>query len=114
MQRFATALEPFWLKTIPRIGQKKLKDLLSFGHIGVNLRRLGKTEMREFLRVFSLPMRDLMDENFDSEGLKSLLSWDGLIGSKLAPRSPNNAVLTLLYRLASASMSGSLQFLVHG
>jgi len=112
MQRFATALEPFWLKTIPRIGQKNLKDLLSFGHMGLNLRRLGKTDMREFLRVFSLPMRDLMDENFDSEGLKSLLSWDGLIGSKLAPRSPNNAVLTLLYRMAGASMNGTVSTLV--
>ena len=44
-------------------------------------------------------MRDLMDENFDSELLKSTLCWDGLIGSKLAPRSPNHAVLALLYRM---------------
>ena len=112
MQRFATALNPFWLKTIPRIGPNKLGDLLTFGHIGFNLRRLGKTDMREFLRVFSLPMRDLMDENFDSDILKCLLSWDGLIGSKLAPRSPNNAVLTLLYRLAGATAGGRVSALV--
>ncbi len=112
MQRFAKALEPFWLKTIPRIGQKNLNDLLRFGHMGLNLRRLGKTDMREFLRIFSLPMRDLMDENFDSDILKTLLSWDGLIGSKLAPRSPNNAVLTLLYRMARATISGSVNALV--
>ena len=112
MQRFAMALKPFWLKTIPRIGPNTLGDLLTFGHIGFNLRRLGKTDMREFLRVFSLPMRDLMDENFDSDILKCLLSWDGLIGSKLAPRSPNNAVLTLLYRLAGATAGGRVSALV--
>jgi phytoene dehydrogenase-like protein len=100
LDRFAKALEPFWLKTIPRIGQKNSADLLTFGHIGLNMKRLGKTDLREFMRVFSLPMRDLMDENFESELLKSLLSWDGLIGSRMAPRSPNNAVLTLLYRMA--------------
>ncbi len=112
LQRFAHALEPFWLKTMPRIGHNNLGDLLTFGHMGLNLRRLGKTDMREFLRVFSLPMRDLMDENFDSDVLKSLLSWDGLIGSKMAPRSPNNSVLTLLYRMAGETVSGRVGALV--
>ena len=112
LRRFARALEPFWLKTMPRIGHNKRGDLLTFGHMGLNLRRLGKADLREFLRVFSLPMRDLMEENFDSDTLKSLLSWDGLIGSKMAPRSPNNAVLTLLYRMAGATMSGGVSALV--
>ena len=46
------------------------------------------------------PARDLMDENFDNEILKALLCWDGLIGSKMAPRSPNHAVLPMLYRMS--------------
>jgi phytoene dehydrogenase-like protein len=99
MQRFADALEPFWLKTIPRIGFNSLADLLTLGRMGLSVRMLGKTEMREFLRVVALPVRDLMDENFDHEILKALLSWDGLIGSKLAPRSPNHSVLAMLYRM---------------
>ncbi len=100
MQRFADALKPFWLKTIPRIGINSLSDLLTLGRIGLNVRMLGKTDMQEFLRVIALPPRDLMDENFDHDILKALLSWDGLIGSKLAPRSPNHAVLAMLYRRA--------------
>lgn len=55
--------------------------------------------MREFFRIAALPARDLMDENFDSELLKAALSWDGLIGSTQAPRSPNSTVLTMLYRM---------------
>lgn len=105
MQRFADALEPFWLKTIPRIAPGKLVDMLTFARMGLNIRRLGKAHMREFLRVFALPMRDLMDEHFESDMLKALLSWDGLIGSKSAPRSPNNAVLTLLYRMAGNTLN---------
>jgi len=100
MDRFAAALAPFWLKTIPRIGGNSLAELLTFGHLGLNLRRLGRQDMREFLRIASLPMRDLMDEYFDDETLKAVLSWDGLIGGKMAPRSPNGAVLAMLYRRA--------------
>lgn len=56
--------------------------------------------MGEFMRVATLPARDLMDENFDNEILKAMLSWDGLIGSKMAPRSPNATVLNMLYRMS--------------
>ena len=103
MQRFAKALEPFWLKTMPRIGVGGFAEMLTFGQMGLRIRMLGKKNMEELLRVATLPMRDLTDENFDSELLKAALSWDGLIGAKLAPRSPNSAVLTMLYRMVGKS-----------
>ena len=98
LDRFAAALEPSWGKTIPRIGNNSLAEIATFAQLGLKIRRLGKTDMHEFLRVASLPARDLMDERFENELLKAALSWDGLIGSKMAPRSPNGAVLMLLYR----------------
>jgi len=104
MAGFADALGPFWHKTMPRIGSTSLSDLMTFAHVGLNLKRLGKKDMQEFLRVASLPMRDLMDESFAGEGLKSALSWDGMIGSRMAPRSPNSAVIALLYRMSGKSM----------
>lgn len=100
MQRFADALAPFWLKTMPRIGSRQIADVFTYAKVGLNLRRLGKADMREFLRIASLPMRDLMDECFDDDLAKTAFAWDGLIGSKMAPRSPNGAVLMALYRLA--------------
>ena len=103
MKKFAAALAPFWQKSMPRIGGNSLKELFTFGQIGLKLRLLGKTDMQEFFRVASLPARDLMDEHFDSELLKATLSWDGLIGSTQAPRSPNNTLLTLWYRMSGAT-----------
>ena len=100
MNRFAAALRPFWLKAMPRIGSTSIPELVTFARIGLKLRGLGRDDMREFLRVVALPTRDLMGEFFENELLKATLSWDGLIGSKLAPRSPNNAVLAMLYRMA--------------
>jgi len=100
LQRFVNLLKPFWLKTMPRIGDSSLSGLMTFAQLGIKLRLLGKADMGEFMRVATLPARDLMDENFDSELLKAVLSWDGLIGSKMAPRSPNATVLALLYRMS--------------
>jgi phytoene dehydrogenase-like protein len=108
MRRFADALRPSWLKTMPRIGSMDMSDVLTFGRMGLNIRMLGKRDMREFLRIASLPARDLMDEFFDNDILKATLSWDGLIGSKLAPRSPNSAVLAMLYRMAGESKGGHI------
>ena len=111
MHRFAGALQPFWLKTIPRLGVNNLAGNITFAHIGLNLRRLGKKDMREFLRVVSLPTRDLMDEYFDSDILKVMLSWDGLIGLKQAPRSPNHSVLAMLYRMGGSRVTGLIDAL---
>lgn len=100
MSAFANALAPFWSQSIPRIGHNSLGELVTFARMGLNLRKLGKQRMREFLRVASLPVRDLMDEFFDQDQVKAAVGWDGLVGAKLAPRSPNSAVLALLYRMA--------------
>jgi phytoene dehydrogenase-like protein len=106
MRRFADALAPFWLKTIPRAAIGSLAKMMTFAHIGLKLRLLGRSDLREFMRIAALPARDLMDEYFDNDVLKAVLCWDALAGSKMAPRSPNNAVLPMLYRMAG-QCSGS-------
>jgi len=80
LHRCAAALQPSWFKTMPRVGNNSLAELLTFAQVGLKLRLLGKKDMREFFRIAALPARDLMDENFDNEVLKAALSWDGLIG----------------------------------
>ena len=107
MRKFARALAPFWLKTMPRIGPGKLSDMMTFAQLGLKMRGMGKQDMLEFLRVFSLPTRDLMDENFENELLKAMLSWDGLIGARMAPRSPNSAVLAMLYRYSDVAKNSA-------
>ncbi len=111
LDRFSDALAPFWLKTMPRLARGGMREMSTFGKLAWGLRRLGKKEFREFLRVFSLPARDLADETLDNEALKALLAWDGLIGSRMAPRSPNNAVPMLLYRRSGRAVSGPANLL---
>jgi phytoene dehydrogenase-like protein len=49
-----------------------------------------------------------MDEYFENDLVKTAVSWDGLIGSKIAPRSPNSAVLTMLYRMSGRATPGHI------
>ncbi|MEP5566341.1 MAG: NAD(P)/FAD-dependent oxidoreductase [Halioglobus sp.] len=103
LKRFAKALAPFWMKTMPRIGNNSAGELMTFAQLGLKLRLLGKEDLLEFMRMATLPMRDLMDENFDNPLLKASLSWDGLAGSRLAPRSPNSPVFALLFKMFETS-----------
>lgn len=107
LQKFASALNPFWHKRPPMAGSGGLKDIATLGKFGLKLRALGRQDMREIMRMMFLPAQDLMDEFFEDPLLKAALSWDANIGSKLAPRSPNNAMLALLYRM-SGDVGGDL------
>ena len=113
LTRFARAIKPFNGKRPPRIEGGSKGDLLTLGQFGWNLRTLGKEDMREMMRMIALPARDLVDEFFEDPLLKGALSWDANLGSRLAPRSPNNAVLALLLRM-SGDLSDGLPLPVGG
>ena len=99
MTRFADLLRTYFNKTPPRLGTKDFKDMLTLGQLGLDVRRLGKTEMREFLRLIGMNIHDELTERFESPLLKGALSLDAVLGTHLGPRSPNT-IMTYLYRLA--------------
>ena len=99
MTRFADLLRTYLNKTPPRLGTKDVKDLMTLGQLGFDLRRLGKTEMQEFLRLIGMNIHDEIDERFENPLLKGAISLDAVLGTHLGPRSPNT-MMTYLYRLA--------------
>jgi len=99
MTRFADLLRTYFNKTPPRLGTSDLSDLLTLGRLGFDVRRLGKTEMREFLRLIGINIHDELTERFESSLLKGAISLDAVLGTHLGPRSPNT-IMTYLYRLA--------------
>jgi len=99
MTRFADLLRKYLNKPPPRLGTRNLKDLLTLGQLGFDIRRLGKQETQEFLRLIGMNIHDEVGERFDSSLLKGAISFDAVLGTHLGPRSPNT-ILTYLYRLA--------------
>jgi phytoene dehydrogenase-like protein len=76
--------------------------MLTLAQLGFDIRRLGKVEMQEFLRLIGMNIRDEAVERFESELLRGAVSLDATMGTHLGPRSPNT-ILTYLYRLAGTN-----------
>jgi phytoene dehydrogenase-like protein len=106
MRRFAAALAPIFARTPPRLGTTDWADRLAMLKIGWQIRKLGRSDMRELLRIGGMNVFDLLEENFESAPLKGALGFDAVLGANFGPRSPGT-VLTLLYRMAAESAAGA-------
>jgi phytoene dehydrogenase-like protein len=101
LQRLAAGVLPMFEAAPPRLGTQSWRDRSQLLRLGVRLRRLGRQDMRELLRIGGMCVQDLLDEHFQSPLLKGALALDAVLGSNLGPRSPGS-VFTLLYRMAAA------------
>jgi phytoene dehydrogenase-like protein len=99
MTRYADLLRRYLNKPPPRLGTHDWRHLTTLARLGFDIRRLGRDEMREFLRLIGMNIHDELVERFESPLLKGALSLDAVLGTHLGPRSPNT-ILTYLYRLA--------------
>ena len=105
LRRLGVALQPVFEMTPPRLGTDSWNDRLALLRLGLRLRRLGRRDMRELLRIGGMCVYDLLEEHFETPLLKGALGFDAVLGANLAPRSPGS-VFTLLYRMAAASAAG--------
>ncbi len=99
--RFAAVLGPFKETIPPRLGSAARSDMLGLARLGLGIRRLGRSRMREFLRLLLINVADLLNDELNDDRLKGLLAFDAVLGSHLGPRSPNS-LLPLYYRLAGS------------
>jgi phytoene dehydrogenase-like protein len=75
-----------------------MRDLSGLAKLGLNIKRLGKAEMREFLRVLLSNAYDLLLDELEDGPVAGALAADAVRGHFMGPRSPGT-VFTLLYRL---------------
>lgn len=104
MLRFAGIIADLHDKVPPRLASGERSDALSLAKLAWRIRRLGKSGMREFLRIAGINIYDILEERFENELLKGALSLDGVLGTNFGPRS-NNSVFAALHRL-SGSVKG--------
>jgi len=105
LRRMARALHPFLARMPPRLGGGDWQDRLTLARLGLALRLLGRTGMRDFLRIVNMNAADLLDDELSDSRIKGALAFDAVLGTNLGPRSPGS-VLTWLYRLAGDVGSG--------
>ena len=108
LARLAVALHPVLGAPPPRLGTEAWGDRASLLALGWRLRRLGRRDLRELLRIGGMCVHDVLEDRFQLPLLKGALALDAVLGTNYGPRSPGT-VLALLYRVAAAHGAGSLQ-----
>lgn len=104
--RFARVIAKQHNRLPPRLGGGGRSEAIAAGKLALDIRRLGRTDLREFLRVAGINIFDVLEETFDSPQLKGAIALDAVLGTNLGPRS-NNSVLTLLHRLSGQLARGA-------
>ena len=90
MQRFAQALIPVLSRAPPRLGTSDWRDYAALARLGWQIRRLGRADMRDLLRIGGMNVYDLLQEQFDDPLLKGALGFDAVLGTNFGPRSPGH------------------------
>jgi phytoene dehydrogenase-like protein len=98
--RFADVLGRQHGRPPPRLAWSGLADAWPAARLALDLRRLGRDDMREFLRIAGINIHDVLEEQFASPQLKGLFALDAVLGTRAGPRSGNTA-LALLHRLSA-------------
>ncbi|MHA6642544.1 phytoene desaturase family protein [Mesorhizobium sp. A623] len=104
--RYAGVLKPLLGHRPPDLDGLSLGEKMRLGKTGLSLKRLGKEDMRDFLRVLLMNVADLLDEQLSDDRLKGLLAFDAVLGAHLGPRSPTS-LLGLYYRLTGETGGAS-------
>jgi phytoene dehydrogenase-like protein len=104
MQKFARVIARQHGRVPPRLRFESWHDALPAAAVALDIRRLGRGDMREFLRVATMNVYDVLEEQFEHAGIKGVLALDAVLGTRLGPRS-GNSVYTSLYR-QSGSVNG--------
>jgi len=101
LARYAGGLAPALPKAPPSLDIAGFANKLEFLKFGWGLRKLGRNDMRDMMRIVAMNASDLGDECFTGDRAKGALAFDAIMGTRMGPRSPGT-VYTLLYRMAGS------------
>ncbi len=99
--RFARTLQPFLTEIPPPLAGGHWRERLPLARLGLAIRRLGRAEGQEFLRMALMSVADALEEELACPKLAGAVAFDAVLGTRLGPRSPTS-LMTLLYRLAGS------------
>ena len=72
-----------------------LPELLRAARVGGRLRRLDMRLRRELLALFAMSAGDYLDNWFESDPVKAVFGFDGIVGNYASPYSPGSAYVLL-------------------
>jgi phytoene dehydrogenase-like protein len=100
--RLAGFLEALYSAPAPSIDASTSADLLSLLDMGRRLRKLGKTEMVELMRIVPMSVNELLDDWFESDALKGAVGARGITNIMQGPRAGGTAFVLLHHQVGRA------------
>ena len=97
--RTAAFLRPMMLREPPALGSRHPGDLLSLLREGARAAGLGRRDVHDLVRIFTMSVADLLDDWFEHEGLKGSIASTGVVGVWAGPRTPGTAYNLLHHAL---------------
>lgn len=96
LEELAGILGPLFVKVPPKVGSKKPGDLMDLGRLSWSLRKyINERTVADFTRMMTMSLTDFLDEWFESEQLKGILTIDGVIGTWAGPDEAGTAYVLL-------------------
>jgi phytoene dehydrogenase-like protein len=103
MDRLAGFLETLYVKEAIELINPAAGDMIELAAHGLRLRRLGKVDMVELLRVLPMSLQDLLDDWFEADVLKGAIAATGLCNLFQGPKSQGTG-FSLLHHLAGREL----------
>ncbi len=95
LEAIADVLRDLVLQTPPNVlegsWRSALPQLVRAAQLGGRLRRLDMNQRRELLALFSMSAGDYLDQFFESDPIKAVYGFDGIVGNYASPYSPGSA-----------------------
>ncbi|HUL18767.1 MAG TPA: NAD(P)/FAD-dependent oxidoreductase [Steroidobacteraceae bacterium] len=99
LEVIADVLRDLVLQTPPNVlegsWRSALPQLVRAAQLGGRLRRLDMNQRRELLALFSMSAGDYLDQFFESDPIKAVYGFDGIVGNFASPYSPGSAYVLL-------------------
>jgi len=91
----ADVLGPLLLKVPPNVGSMHPMDLLATAQTAWKVRKLGVRGVADVTRLFTMSVSDLLNDWFESDAVKGMLTVNGVIGTWAGPDEPGTAYVML-------------------
>jgi phytoene dehydrogenase-like protein len=102
MGRLGRLVGPLLKEIPPAVGSKKPSDLLGVARILHKLRGVDVRSAFDLTRLFTASIADLVEDRFDSDAMRGVLSVSAVIGGWAGPRSAGTAYVMLHHHIGEA------------
>jgi phytoene dehydrogenase-like protein len=99
LARIAAILRPLLHQIPPKIGSRKPSDLIGQAALLRHLKNVDTRLAVDITRLMTSSIADLLDQYFESDALRGVLSVSGVIGMWAGPRSAGTGYVTLHHHI---------------